>query len=393
MTIEEALYIERIMVLLAKKHSNELTESEHLELSEWLEADEKNIRVVKDIEKGDFTFRVLKDWRPEDATASLQRINQRIYGKPARKLWQVVAVAATIAIVLFGAGLFYFQNKNKQEKAAFASQKDILPGRYGGATLTLANGEKIRITDAKAGDIANQQGVKISKTADGQILYEIAGTKLGNTEFNTLSTACGEQAQVKLPDGTLVFLNAASSLAYPTTFKGLSTRETSLKGEAYFQVAKDKKHPFIVKTKNQQVEVLGTRFNINAYDDDHTNITKTTLEEGSVKVSAGEKELTIIPGEQASIQNNKIAVIKADLEEVLAWKNGYFRFNGEKITSIMTKLSRWYNIDVVYLGPPTDETFTGTVSSDKNLGQALKILQNTNGVKFKVEGRRVTVMP
>lgn len=393
MTIEEALYIERIMALLAKNRGGELTESEHLELSEWLEADEKNIRIVKDTEKGDFTFRVLKDWRPEDATASLQRINQRIYGKPARKLWQVVAVAATIAIVLFGAGLLYFQNNNKQEKAAFASQKDILPGRYGGATLTLANGEKIRITGAKAGDIANQQGVKISKTADGQILYEIADTKLGNTEFNTLSTARGEQAQVKLPDGTLVFLNAASSLAYPTTFKGLSTRETSLKGEAYFQVAKDKKHPFIVKTKNQQVEVLGTRFNVNAYDDDHKNITKTTLEEGSVKVSAGEKELTIIPGEQASIQNNKIAVIKADLEEVLAWKNGYFRFNGEKITSIMTKLSRWYNIDVVYLGPPTDETFTGTVSSDKNLSQALKILQNTNGVKFKVEGRRVTVMP
>lgn len=393
MTTEETLYMERIMVLLAKKQSGTLTKNEQLELSTWLEADEKNTLTAKNIKKTDFAYNVLKDWRPEDAKASLERINQRIYGKPARKLWQVIAVAATIGIILFSAGLLYFQRHTKQEKAKFTHQKDILPGHNGGATLTLANGVKIRITDAKTGNIANQQGVKISKTADGQIRYEIADTKSGNSEFNTLSTARGEQVQVRLPDGTLVFLNAASSLVYPTTFKGLKTRETTLTGEAYFQAAKDQKHPFIVKTKDQQVEVLGTRFNINTYDDDHKNITKTTLEEGSVKVSAGETERTIVPGEQATIQKNKIAVTKGDLEEVLAWKNGYFRFNEEKITTIMSKLSRWYNIDVVYMGTPPDETFTGTVSRNKNLNQALKILQNTNGVKFKIEGRRVTVMP
>jgi transmembrane sensor len=391
MTTEESLYIERMMLLLAKKQSATLTETEQLELNTWLEADQENATLAANIAKSDFTYQVLKNWRPEHAAASLERINQRIYQKPVRKLWRPISVAAAIGSILIGAGLFYAQYQSHTETSTIDQKKDILPG-HNGATLTLANGSKIRITHAGMGNFVDQPGVKISKTSDGRLLYEIADSKSDKTEFNTLSTARGEQVQLRLPDGTVVFLNAASSLKYPTTFKGLKTRETVLSGEAYFQVAKDKLHPFIVNSADQQVEVLGTQFNVNAYGDEDINTTKTTLEEGSVKIRSGMMERNILPGEQAIIRKKSIQVTKGDLEEVLAWKNGYFRFRGEKIKSIMSKLSRWYNIDVMYVGNPTEETFTGTVSRDKNISQALKILENTNSVKFKIEGRRITVI-
>lgn len=391
MTIEESLHIERIMLLLAKRQDATLTEAEQLELGSWINGDPDNALTANSVAKSDFTYRVLKEWEPESAMAALERVNARIDEQPVKKLWRSVPVAAAIGAILVAAGLFYFQLQRNQEKTGMVARKEILPG-HNGATLTLANGSQIKITDAKPGNLVQQSGVKISKTPDGQLLYEIAATESDKPEFNTLTTARGEQAQLKLPDGTLVYLNAASSLKYPTSFKGLKTREATLSGEAYFRVAKDKKHPFIVNSSEQQVEVLGTHFNINAYGDEGKHTTKTTLEEGSVKVRSALNQRIISPGEQAVVSRNTIQVSKADLEEVLAWKNGYFRFQNEKITSIMLKLSRWYDIEVAYVGKPSEETFTGTVSRDKNIMQALKILENTNGVKFKIQGRRVTVI-
>jgi len=312
------------------------------------------------------------------------------------------AVAASIAIAIITGGYFYYQFKIVNRNSSIAWQNDIAPGRNG-ATLTLADGRKILINDAVAGNIANEAGVTISKDKDGQIVYEVSsalssGERLG---LNTLTTTRGEQAKVRLPDGTLVFLNSASSLKYPVVFG--KQRHVELTGEAYFEVEKaysslpetkqsPQRIPFIVTTATQKVEVLGTHFNINSYADEAA--VKTTLLEGSVRVSSLEgakQSLTLIPGQQAVNNGENLTVQAADLEYTMGWKDGNFVFTGQDIKEVMSQLQRWYNIEVVYEGEVGPEVFHANISRHKNISQILNSLKKTNAVHFKIEGRRVMV--
>ena len=191
-----------------------------------------------------------------------------------------------------------------------------------------------------------------------------------------------------LPDGTNIWLNAASSVKFPVVFSQ-SERRVELQGEAYFEVAKDKSKPFIVTTSGQSVTVLGTHFNISSYPDDSE--TKTTLLEGSVKVNALGSSKIIKPGEKAVRTKKGFEVSRADVEETMAWKNGYFRFSDEQMEDVTRKLSRWYNVEFVFEGQPSAERFNGIISRNKNLGQVLKMLEKTKAIHFQKRGRRIIV--
>ncbi len=325
------------------------------------------------------------------------------------------AIAAVVTLIVFGVGLFYVvytaDLQKKQWLDVKAYSHDIAPGKNS-ATLTLANGKKIVLSDAQNGDLAKEAGVIISKTDNGQLIYNvipdanlITGAKgkapsLATLEitYNTLSTAKGETFRVRLPDGTLVFLNAASSLTYATTLNLQKERRVTLSGEAYFEVAKIKQKElphmsaaFVVVTTHQQVEVLGTHFNINSYADEP--VTKTTLVEGIVRVSNGELKKILQPGQQAIVKEEEgISIKPVNIQQAIAWKSGTFDFDNENILSVMRKISRWYNVDVEFEGEVSAERFNGALSYKKNLSQVLKMLESTGVVHFKIQGRRVIVI-
>ncbi|MEO6524422.1 MAG: FecR domain-containing protein [Mucilaginibacter sp.] len=309
-----------------------------------------------------------------------------------KRLWLPYAAAAML-LVTIGTGLFFYLYQNKKTQSYYAN--DIKPGSNK-AILTLANGKQIILSDAKAGELAEEGSTTINKTTDGKLLYDgskaSSATARSETAMNTITTPRGGQYAVTLADGSKVLLNAASSLKYPAVFTG-NTRQVQLTGEAYFEVAHNKTKPFIVKTTNEQVQVLGTHFDVNAYPDEVA--ANTTLLEGSVKVSTGGSTALLVPGQQcvSAYGDNKLQVQVADIEAIMAWKNGDFVFKEESLVSIMRKVSRWYDVDVVYDNTTVqDVNFGGWVSRSKNISSVLKIMELTGKVHFKVEGRRITVM-
>lgn len=318
--------------------------------------------------------------------------------RPVRSLWYQIGIAASI-LAFLAAGLFFYSNQTQVEPVLSVKKVEkptvIEPGGNK-AVLTLSDGSKIILDNAKNGVLAKQAGVSIQKTSDGELLYAFSNAEGGTagqiTEgiiYNKIETPLGGKYQINLPDGSKVWLNSASSLRFPALFSG-DTREVELNGEAFFDVAKNKNKPFKVITKDQIVEVLGTQFNINSYGDEEA--IKTTLIEGSVKIIYKDKVVLLSPGQQFQPNELKPKVIEADTEEVTAWKNGYFLFKNEDIRSIMRKLSRWYNVEVSYVGEIPEVGFGGNISASKDISEVLAVLQLTNAVHFKIEGRRITVM-
>lgn len=309
--------------------------------------------------------------------------------------WFRIAAALLIFIT---AGLLVLRYKNT---IATNSQKTgngqklsmIIPGGKK-AVLTMANGKTIVLTGAPDGVLAKVGAVDVLKTRNGEIVYDTkneAATKSNPVEYNTLITPKGGEYQVVLPDGTKVWLNAASSITYPVEFTG-NDRQVKLNGEAYFEVAKNKAKPFYVNINNVKVRILGTHFNISAYSDD--NIITTTLLEGSVNITKNNSSSLLKPGQQAVIGSgsDKINVSEANIEDAIAWKNGYFIFSDENVTQIMKKVSRWYDVDVEYHGNLNDQRFGGTYYQSKSITELLQHLAAISKVHFTIQGRRVIVM-
>ncbi|WP_316805969.1 FecR family protein [Pedobacter agri] len=329
----------------------------------------------------------------------------QLHSRNRTQLWFKLAAAAVI-LFFIGVVINYQVKKEfpgSQQISNKVNGEVILPGGNK-ATLTLSDGSKISLTDAANGIIAKQAGINITKI-NGELVYKVAAVSGGKKGlYNTIETPRGGQYQINLPDGTKVWLNAESSLRYPATFDQ-SERLVELKGEAYFEVAKrlDKKGsriPFKVKTelgagRNQEVEVLGTHFNINAYRNEPSN--KTTLLEGSVRIKnlSSNADGLLKPGQQSIISASSIAVsiIAVDAEESIAWKDGFFSFNEENLETIMNKLSRWYNVEIDYRGNKINKTFGGRISRFNSVNEVLDMLQTTGSVHFKIEGRRILVMP
>jgi transmembrane sensor len=345
---------------------------------------------------GDFPELELSD---ADLAADLKAtaVDLPLTGYPKqRKLWLRVAAAAAIFLVV-GTGFYFYMGQHFQSvQGNRLSRTEVIPGSNK-ATLTLSDGRSIPLSSSKTGVVIDM--AKLSYSDGSKIVPPaVTATSPENTAaLNTVVTPRGGQYQVVLADGTKIWMNAGSELKFPKSFDKLSKREVSLNGEAYFEVAKNKDKPFIVHTRAQQVEVLGTHFNINSYQDEAA--VKTTLLEGSVKVSPkggtsgsiGSASI-LKPGQQAVLDQSGMHILTYDVGEAIAWKNGYFDFRNESLEDIMRKLSRWYDIDVVYAEKIEPVSLYGLISRSKNIKSVLKVLELSGNVTFRLEGRRLTVM-
>jgi hypothetical protein len=320
------------------------------------------------------------------------------------RLWFRISAAAAVIFFISVTAFYFLHQYNDRTTVQTQNStqliKDIPPGTNN-AVLTLDNGTMIVLDSAANGTLTQQGGIKVLKV-NGQIAYD----KTGNANlqavpiYNTITTARGNQYQVVLADGSKVWLNAASSIRFPSFFTG-NERKVEITGEAYFEVAKDATKPFRVEFNNQrgekaEIEVLGTHFNVNAYPDEED--VKTTLLEGSVKVSKGNESLLIVPGEQARVSNNSSGVkeitLKKDvvLSQVMAWRDGFFVFNNSDIKMIMRQVARWYDVEVDFEGKIPSEGFTGKVSRNVPLSKFIKVLK-LNDVNVKTEGRKIIIAP
>jgi transmembrane sensor len=317
-------------------------------------------------------------------------------GRKRYRIWMRVAAAATIMLFLAVGGWLWLNhtpsNDTVKNEEKNPSSKDILPGGNK-AVLTLDDGRTIILDSTANGLVAQEGGTTISKQGNGQLTYDIANGKSAQVLYNTLSIPRGGQYQLQLPDGSKVWLNSMSSIRYPTTFTG-KERRIELSGEAYFEVAKNAAMPFkVIVDGKAEVEVLGTHFNINSYSDEPT--VNTTLLEGSVRMTglATRESKLIVPGEQAQLKKNGQLFVNenANIEQVMAWKNGIFNFDGADLPIVLRQLSRWYDIDIVFEGPVPQREFGGKMQRDLNLSQTLRILK-TNNVNYRIEQQKLIIM-
>ena len=297
--------------------------------------------------------------------------------------------AAICLTVLVGTGYWWLTGRHRPEASVPFGlvKKDIGPGGNK-AVLTLGDGSVIDLS-GRGGDTLIRQGTaQLATAGNGKLTYRVKGA--GNIAgTNTITTPRGGQYQVVLPDGTEVWLNAASSLTFPTVFTG-ATRQVTLKGEAYFQVAPQRRQPFEVLTGETSVQVLGTHFDINAYNDEP--VQKTTLLEGSIRVCNGGQSALLHPGQEAVIAGASMHVGAGDPDLAVAWKNGFISFRGADIQTIMRMIEKWYDVSVSYQGNIPDRTFTGEISRSANLSELLRVLQ-ANNIHFNVEEKKIIVSP
>jgi transmembrane sensor len=302
--------------------------------------------------------------------------------------------AAAAVLVLIAGGYFLALNKSKPaitQTAAAPLAPDIPAPTGTRTTLTLAGGQKIFLDSVQNGTLSEQGNARVSKLATNQLAYNTSATNPMEAVYNTLSTAKGGQTMVVLADGTRVWLDAASSLTYPTVFSG-KTRPVVLTGQAYFEVAHRADQTFTVEVNGTLVKDIGTAFNINAYGDEP--VAKITLVEGVVGVARQTREIVLKPGEQARIEGTQLKVTSGvDMDEVLAWKNGQFQFDNAGTAEIMRQVARWYDVDVRYEGDVLKRHFSGGVPRAANAAALLHVLELTKSVRFRVEGKQIIVQP
>lgn len=312
-----------------------------------------------------------------------------------RRLLPRIAVAASLALLL-AAGAYLWIQQDRDRQLAIESRllpAQVPPGREG-AILTLADGRQVALDSTGNGLVADQEGTKVI-LKDKQLVYEASKNEMAAMAFNTMSTPVGRQFRLTLPDGTRVWLNSASSIRYPAKFSG-PERKVTITGEAYFEVTKDQTSPFRVLVNDMEVEVLGTSFNINSYTNE-SNL-RTTLLDGSVRVKQNTLKALLKPGQQAVLQhissgNSMDVKNEVDVQQVMAWKNGIFNFNGADLFVVMRELERWYGIEVVYEGKIVPGLFFGKMSRNVNLGVVLEWLKGS-GVNYRFEkGNKLIIIP
>lgn len=377
----------RLEYLIEQYSSGKITTEELQELNQWYDS-------------VDYGFKSFDEWVNEVGSESnlVDELYSRFDSTPKspkrvvylRPVYRFTAVAASILLVI---SIAIILNNKKKAKLSVVNiiEKPVLPGSQK-AILKLANGQNIILDDQHPGKVANQYGISIVKNSKGQIVYSnpAHSAKPADELYNTIETPRGGKYSVILPDGTVVWLNAASSLKYPLHFSK-NERRVELTGEAYFEVAHNKYQPFKVISKNQEVRVLGTHFDVKAYDDD--DAVSTTLLQGSVLIhnNALNKSQLLVPGQQANLTQNNMQVGEVNTQQVISWKKGYFLFDHDNIKDIMKMISRWYDVDIRYADIDQHETFGGTFSEYSDLKGMLQNLQQLGHVHFKLEGRKITV--
>ncbi|MCX2492742.1 DUF4974 domain-containing protein [Pedobacter sp. PF22-3] len=380
----------------------ELTESEQQDFFNWLKRlDQPELNAFMQEYSASFEHKTdsLDGPRHEDLA---NKIEMRLDALSVAKTpyWKHTAfkimAAAAVLVLVCSAVLLYFAHLNGNKYATLSKSTTILRAKpiYGGSDkvlLILSNGKRIEVNNFTKGQLAVENGYSIEKQSNGLLKYRKINTAavLAAGNSNTIVTPRGGQYCVNLPDGSKVWLNAESKITYPVVFSG-NTRKIALHGEAYFEVAHNPKKPFIVDFEGSNVKVLGTHFNICAYGEGE--IPRTTLLQGSVEVSKGDRKKIILPGQQA-ISSHNIGIVNVDTNHVMGWKNGNFSFEHERIGTVMGKISRWYDVDVKYQGEVTQEEFVGSIPKSKNLEEVLHRLELTGLLHFKIKGRSVTIMP
>jgi hypothetical protein len=351
----------------------------------------EEMKVAKPVFKSDKSFSILNNIL-YDSAHGLSVIDLTVNDAKIKHFnWKRYAAVAAMFLLV---SVLYFGLKQKTPKPQYVVKKpvkvlhDALPGTNK-AVLTLADGSQIPLDDAHIGVLSKQGKSIVNNTSNGKLVY----TAAKNSEpdlvpaINTLVTPRGGQYQIVLPDGSKVWLNATSSIKYPTFFKG-KDRRVEITGEVYFEVAKNPSMPFIVKTNNTEIEVLGTHFNVMAYDDEEA--TKTTLEEGSVKIRNGKWSGILKPGQQAieSKQDGVNTIKDIDVEQELAWKNGLFQFTDDDIQSIMRQVCRWYDLSVVYEGKVPVKQYSGRIARNVKVSELLNMLKYT-GVNSEIKEKTI----
>jgi transmembrane sensor len=392
-------YSKKIPELAAKWVNGTITPSEKKEFIDWYNRfDDRELLlapeyapVIRELEEqmlATIRQRITVDTGRQEG-GRLYRMNR---WKMAAAVFLLTAAAGTVLVVRTGSNW----SGVAIQKTHTPAQADIQPGSNK-ALLTLADGSTIALDSAHTGSLMRQGNTQVLKLAGGQLKYNaIAGTDHSKPSYNVLSTPRGGQYRLVLPDGSRVWLNAASAIRYPTAFNG-KDREVEITGEAYFEIAKNASMPFRVLTVNHlgdtdpmTVNVLGTNFNVNAYADE--DATRTTLLEGLVKVTKGNNTGLLQPGQQAQLKKNGAFswIQDADVEAAVAWKNGVFEFGDEELPVILRQISRWYDVDVVYRGQVPTDRFTGRVSRNTSLSGVLKILKLSD-IQVTVENNRIIV--
>lgn len=362
--------------LLDRYQRGECTPREKARVEQWFEAHrmaETHFDQMSADEQENWTSALFAD---------IQQANQPKVKTIYRKLYPYTAAASVI--LLIGSGLLFLKSKPPQKQAG-----DVAP-YTAKAILKTGHGKMVLLDSAAQGFIAQQGNITVSKTAEGQISYS-STNKEADMIYDTIQVpAGGRPYQVKLSDGSKFLLNAATSIRYPESFSASRRGMVELiSGEIYAEVVHNAKAPLQIKAPGQLITDIGTEFNISAYPDEED--TRTTLVEGAVKVGTPSVDKLLKPGEQAILKGNNLTVNSANIEQATAWKNGYFRFSGDPIDVIMRQLARWYNIEVIYEGKKTNEVFYGKITRKKNISEVLKMLEKTQKIHFKIEGRRVTV--
>lgn len=330
--------------------------------------------------------------RMEQIYASIRPDDTPVVPVTRRRWLYPAAAAAVLAVVV--ATAFLWRSRSPQRPLADhlpAPVHEVTPGSNK-AVLTLADGSTITLDSAGNGALAQQGNVQVVQVNNGQLAYQASGSHTaGTVQYNTLAIPRGGQFRVTLPDGTNVWINAASTLRYPTVFSG-SDRTVELTGEAYFEVAKMPEKPFHVKVRQMDIQVLGTHFNVMAYTEE-TSV-QATLLEGAVKVHTPGAQTALRPGQQLRLeQTGRLSVVNdANLDEIVAWKNGYFQFNHETLTGVMRQIARWYDVDITYEGNIPDREFGGKISRNSSIEEVLKILELSK-IHFRIEKKKIIVIP
>jgi len=403
------MHPDRLKSLLAQYFNNSISSADCIELLKYIDAaDPVELDSLVDIElsslengpkfKGAQSQEVLNRIKADKRFSDVPE--DRGADKPTViKFYQRRLVQLAAAVLIFlTAGLMLFNIRKARTVNDITKNNTpsvIVPGGNK-ATLRVSGAKIIVLDNAANGLLATTSAGEIVKTQNGQIAYKAgaSGNATGTSapvEWNTLTTPRGGEYQLVLPDGTKVWLDAGSSISYPVVFTG-NARRVRLTGQGYFEVAKNKDKPFYVEVNRSEVKVLGTHFNISAYEEDPENT--TTLLEGSVQISKNGEAALLKPGQQASIGagSDHIVVSEANIDDVMAWKSGYFIFNDDDIRAIMRKVSRWYDVDVDYRGDFAGRHFGGTFYRSKGINELLNHLERIGKLHFKVAGRRVTVM-
>ncbi len=395
----------RLEFLLQQYAADHSTPSETRELFEWIKKSEDDFLLKEKIRELWSEYEHNKQLPEVDWNAVYTKIIETPVMEQKR-IWPRIAAAAAV-IILLSAGSYFIFNHAPGKPNATSEMKQV-PGNYvvpGGnkAVLTLANGKQIVLDSAGNGMLAQQGNIKVIKLGNGSLSYSTLNAPSSSAGprhvlYNTISTPRGGQYQILLEDGSKVWLNALSSLRFPLSFAG-QERDVDLTGEGYFEIVHAPAKPFKVSVNGMEVQVFGTHFNINAYTDEAT--IKTTLLEGSVKVSKGAASKMLRPGEQAQIKNQanslnpKIKVQAINTYAVVAWKNGRFIFQEDNIRSVMRQLARWYDVDVSYERNVTNEEFVGVINRSRyeNITDILDMLEKTRTVRFSISGRNIKVLP